>query len=253
MRERGLSRVDIAIVVVVIGLLAFLLMPAFLVAGRHKQPLTRCSNNLRQIGLAAIQYCDEKRFFPHLGDVKVLDGGRRSDTATRAIRSLVYFNYHDSPEHFVCDQGTAPDRAEKMTEAAKKDVRAFRWRGAEGLVTDPSPLVAPHANDLPLEQATDLSYGWTRRGYTVNTQSTNLLAGDKSRQLEDDAPAAAKAAHVGNMVGNHKDYMVVVQVDGSTSLLRATGDGLTTRSVAASAGPNAGFLGVLGDDPELGQ
>ena len=57
----------------------------------------------------------------------------------------------------------------------------------------PSGLGAGPAGvgDQPLGQMIDLSYGWTKRGLTSNSQSMNMMCGDKSRvQAGDDSALA---------------------------------------------------------------
>jgi len=100
---------------------------------------------------------------------------------------------------------------------------------------------------------TDLSYGWTKRGLTTNSQSMNLVAGDKARVVSGDDSALATGGagkHKDNSIGNHKDCMLVVCVDAHTQRLTPNADvGVNTANVAATtASPPGGFLGVLQDD-----
>ncbi len=251
-RRNGMTLVDLA-VMVNLGFIGFLFLVVVTVpmgcrGGRGRAIQTKCGNNLKQIGLAAIQYADDKRFFPHIAPIKSLDGGWQSDTASRVARALINQGYHDDHEAFVCP--SSPDQYVPITKAARENMRAFRWGGKDGAPDAPSPLVKAHETDRPLDEMTELSYGWTRRGYSPNSHSANLLAGDKSRsQARDDVPQPG-TAHVGNMAGNHKDAMLAVCVDGHTIRLTPNGDQITTRTIGETTGPGAGFLGVLGDDPE---
>src|SRR5580693_648260 len=101
MRSRGLTLVESLFLVAILGLLASLLSVTRFSAQRRRGG-EKCANNLKQIGLAALQYQDDKHFFPHVGARGHLDGGVESDTAARCCRKLVYYNYDDSPETFVC-------------------------------------------------------------------------------------------------------------------------------------------------------
>jgi hypothetical protein len=82
----------------VVALLAALLAPALMTA-KQKGLETACRNNLKQVALAAVQYADDKRFFPYVAGAK---GGE-------ALDLLVKFNYVDNPEVFSCplDEGHA--------------------------------------------------------------------------------------------------------------------------------------------------
>ncbi len=231
-RRRGLEIVDLVLMAGLIFVAGLFVAVCRHAIGDHRRgevSVTRCSNNLKQIGMAAIQYADDQRFFPYLGPPGQLQlqGGWKSDTASRIARTLVYYNYNDDPDSFICP--SSPDRSVPQTMAARKD--------------------------LPLDQMTNLSYGWTRRTPTSSSPSMSIIAGDKSRVIgwHEDALPGAREAHTGNMVGNHKDAQLVVCVDGHTMRITPDGDRVTTRTISATSGPGAGFLGVLGDDPELGQ
>jgi hypothetical protein len=252
-RRSGLTRVDIVVVtnVTLVGLLFLVtLLPTFSRPSRGRSSQTKCGNNLKQIGMAAIQYADDKRFFPHLSKIDELDGGWKSNTATRVARALVHYGYDDNPESFICP--SSPDQFTPLTDAAKRDIRAFRWSGAPGDPLAPSPMHRADASDVPLHESLELSYGWTRRGLTTNSVSTVPVAGDKSRIVEhdDEVPPASKAAHKDNMIGNHKDCMIVVCSDAHTVRITPNGDQLTTRNLGSveSASRSGGFLGVLDDE-----
>ncbi|MEZ0230281.1 MAG: hypothetical protein ACAI25_16785 [Planctomycetota bacterium] len=253
--RRRVTRVDLVIVgvVVLVGAAAFRVGTMRLQAkAAHGET---CSNRLRQLGMAAVQYSDDKRFLPHLGPISKLDPGYKSNVTSRVFRALVYFNYLDDPKQFVCP--ASPDAPAPWDEAVKKDPRTFRWSGEAG-APGLSPVVQGGAevSDRPLDGATEISYGWTRRGLTTNTSALNAVAADKSMRVGEDASAASKAAHQGSMVGNHKDFMVVLFTDGHTRQITKAGDTMTMTTATisrAEASGSAGYLGVLGDDPEQGQ
>ena len=130
------------------------------------------------------------------------------------MKLLVRFNYLTDPNVFVCP--SSPDRA---------------------------PALAPER--VALTAATDLSYGWTRRGLTTNCQCRHIVAGDKARFVPEE-----DATHRGNMRGNHAECMNVVMSDAHTQRIPPEGDQITTKNIAVcqtSAAGVGGYLGVLPD------
>lgn len=71
--HRGMTLVELLVVMAIIGVLVAMLLPA-IQAARATARATSCKNNMRQIGLAFLQYCDtHKGQFPewsHAGEGK---------------------------------------------------------------------------------------------------------------------------------------------------------------------------------------
>ena len=71
-QRRAFTLVELLVVIAVIGILIALLLPA-VQAARAAARAANCKSNMRQIGLAFLQYCDlHKGEFPHFVDDKAL-------------------------------------------------------------------------------------------------------------------------------------------------------------------------------------
>jgi type II secretory pathway pseudopilin PulG len=75
------------------GVCVALMMPAMAQA-KARANQTKCANNLRQIGLAAIQYADDKRFYPY-----------DANGDTNAVLLVLQQNrYIDDLQHLACPE-----------------------------------------------------------------------------------------------------------------------------------------------------
>jgi prepilin-type N-terminal cleavage/methylation domain-containing protein/prepilin-type processing-associated H-X9-DG protein len=62
-RRRGFTLVELLVVIAIIGVLIALVLPA-IAAARNAAQSSQCRSNLRQIGLAAVQFRDQTGYFP---------------------------------------------------------------------------------------------------------------------------------------------------------------------------------------------
>ena len=255
-RKRGLTLIELVVVLVILVILTTLQVPVLRKA-RARACETVCGNNLKQIALAAMQYSDDKRFFPHIAKISVLDGDYTSTTSAQCLRSLVYFNYLDNPAAFVCPSSV--DSAAPLTESQKQDIRKWSWKKCtEVSDTTRPPIVHADSNDRALNDPgmASLSYGWTRRGLTSNTLGSETLAADKARRQGDTVGSSGRRAHTGQMIGNHEDRMNFVGADAHTSCVKpesdcgcmTTGSTFPSISGACTLYGGDGFFGVLADE-----
>jgi hypothetical protein len=243
---RSSSWVEATVVLVVLVLGAAFFAPALFKA-KEKSCGPRCKNQLRQIGLAAIQYADDQRFLPHVGRLQDLDGdfqGMGPTSTTKSLRALLWFGYLDRPETLICgssDYGWRPIESE----LTKGNMRYWFWDGDH---ERGNPGLTPFVDGLPdpsVERVEDLSYGWTRKGMNRNTRGSSLLAADRAVRLESEF-SQAPPPHPG-WRGNHGDGWHVLFADASTRWV-ATTDTLHDRAPADMLGATSdnadGFLAV---------
>lgn len=219
-RRAGLGRLEAVLLFVLLG--GGWLLAATAVNGlRRAGAPTKCANTLRQLGLAAIQYADDQRFFPHVGPLKELDGGVDSNATTKIVRSLVWYGYHDNPEGFVCPQSY--DLYVPITDdVVKANLRLWFWGGAQRGDLDASPFVDGLADPV-LDDTDELSFGWTRRGMNSNVRSTAQLAADRAQAVPD--PESTRPG----LQGNHGEGANVLQADGTVTWYAAGEHGVTSR------------------------
>ena len=75
-KREGFTLIELLVVIAIIAILAAILFPVFAKA-RDKARQATCTSNLKQIGLAAMQYSqDYDEFLPHAGNAAVDGGGQ---------------------------------------------------------------------------------------------------------------------------------------------------------------------------------
>jgi hypothetical protein len=193
-----------------------------------------CANNLRMIGLATIQYGDDKRFMPHVERILDLDGDVATNHTPIKIRALVWYGYHDGPERFICPDSR--DDAGPLTDSARENMRTWTWKETKG---EASLTQAPYVQsgvDPTLDSMTDLSYGTTRKGMNSNVRSTAVLAADRAavQDRNEDHP----------LRGNHKKGWNVLMADGAVDWRDAESDPYPGSYLAATTSNSDGYLAI---------
>ncbi len=197
-------------VVSILGLSAGFLLPARALSQERKDERAACSSNLKQLALACVQYADDKRFLPHLGPITKLDNNgdttpKGSDVAPRCLRALIFFNTIDDPKLYVCQGSTDEAKAFKAGSP-------FGWLGAAPDDPKASPIAKPSKNDKDADALTDLSYGWTLRGYSSNAASSSKIIADRATKLGKRSKQT--------LAGNHEGGWNVACVDGHVDFVK---------------------------------
>lgn len=203
----------------------------------EKAQRTRCVSNLRQLGLAALQYADDRRFFPHVGPIRELDGGVDTNDTPRALRALVRHGYLDGGHVFVC-----PSSADEADPADPPASSSWTWRSARG-ARDADPLGPGPTADPVLAETTELSYGWTRRGRSSNTRCNVPLAADRAVRHPDMADPDVTSDDP--LQGNHLGGLSVLRADASVEWRSVAHDGPEVAGLALVDGPHEGALAIL--------
>jgi len=106
--RRAFTLVELLVVIAIIGVLVALLLPA-IQAAREAARRSQCSNNIRQLGLAALNYESGNKTFP-MGRTKILGTSTINNTQWGHL-SLVFPYVEGSSIHQQIDYARAPGHA----------------------------------------------------------------------------------------------------------------------------------------------
>jgi prepilin-type N-terminal cleavage/methylation domain-containing protein/prepilin-type processing-associated H-X9-DG protein len=99
-KRKGFTLIELLVVISIIGVLASLILPAVMSARKAARRM-QCSNNLRQVGLALIQFLNTKNSFPNAGTYGETLGTALSASATAST--------YNGGFNSVADATTAPN------------------------------------------------------------------------------------------------------------------------------------------------
>lgn len=199
-------------------------IPRALRGAQEKALRTKCAQNLRHLSISAIQYADDKRFYPHVERMRDLDGGYDTDHSSRKVQALEYYGYHGNPEGWVCpasEDTVLPPR--RNPEGA--DQRLFWWRAG---IEQPSGR-SPFNDGLQrpsLRETSELSYGSNRKAMSTGTRCTSVLFADRAvYHRADEDPDTLKAGEI----GSHGKGYFVAYADASVTWRPAGSEDADTR------------------------
>lgn len=226
-----MKRAEVGVILFLLSI-AGLWLPVALEANSEAANRVKCANNLRQLGLAAIQYGDDKRFLPHHNRILTADGDHSTNHTPKVIRALLWYGYHDDPAGWICP--SSDDQSLRVDKEVRENMRKWGWNRKHGkALAVRSPFV--HGTDPALNKTTELSYAYRRKACNSNVRSTAVLAADR----------AARDGKGGVMRGNHAAGWNVLFADGTVRFKGPTdatwGD---TGAFLSTPGRGKGLLSV---------
>jgi prepilin-type N-terminal cleavage/methylation domain-containing protein len=116
-RGRGLTLLEVIVVVLVIGILAALIAPLF-ARRAERAPRTQCASNIRQLLTAMYMYSDSPDsggYLPTLGSKS--DSFDQKQTSSQALH-LLYRQYVNDPRIFACPKDPKRPQPARLQELA---------------------------------------------------------------------------------------------------------------------------------------
>jgi prepilin-type N-terminal cleavage/methylation domain-containing protein len=204
---RGFTLVELLVVIAIIGILVALLLPA-VQAARETARRNACANNLKQLGLAALNYESQRKVFPpgYLGSIDPADYRADSDAQGEHqwVGVLVYLLPHLEAQP-VYDQltRTLSIAVDKRDQNYWKD--AYAWTTAQ---TSLSAFLCPSApNSRPDEAIIDQ--------ITMSFDGTDTFTFHANGFLSDAGLGITHYLAVGGLFGKIGPQWVATAPDGS--------------------------------------
>ncbi|MCA9185417.1 MAG: DUF1559 domain-containing protein [Pirellulaceae bacterium] len=120
----GFTLIELLVVIAIIGVLVALLLPA-VNAARESARRTQCSNNIRQVGLAIINYESATRFLPHSGQGLTDDVPPKTEFNPQSTFALILPYLEEGTTYALIDQKVPYNATESNKQLAKTVVPSF--------------------------------------------------------------------------------------------------------------------------------
>jgi prepilin-type N-terminal cleavage/methylation domain-containing protein len=208
---RGFTLVELLVVIAIIGILVALLLPA-IQAAREAARRVQCTNNMKQLGLAVLNFENAKRALPLAYSPNYLGTGVTTVNGVKCGKDTEGACNGVSATRTVCDNGLK----------------------AHFLLT----FLLPYIEQQALYDQIDLDYDWDSAAPSPKT-------GKRNRQVvQIDIPDFLCPSADSRPQKYTTDYFTIVDINdtGYCSLMEGTGLSKTQRSVDS-------LLGMLGDAP----
>ena len=123
-----------------------------------------------------------------------------------------------------------------LSPPALQDLRTWGWNG---LQADPAVVPLLDEGDPALDQLTELSYGFSRRGMNSNVRSTARVAADRAVLVDAGGPLANDALY-----GNHDTGWNVLQADASVQFFGFSPEAAGKLVSVDTSDREAGYLAI---------
>jgi len=105
MKQKGFTLIELLVVIAIIAILAAILFPVFAKA-REKARQTQCMSNLKQLGLATLQYAEDYDERMPFGTVNGGDSGTSLEGTSTSLWFWSIFPYVKSYSAYICPDDT---------------------------------------------------------------------------------------------------------------------------------------------------